>query len=300
MSLVRCGGSLSSGSLGDLAVVGGRCLGGASFALWVSGPFSLSCSAAPAELQPFFHPWAGSDRCGVRPVGQGGYRACSSFARFLQPSLCDSQGHQWVAPGDRPLAPEQLCGCLPFSYGDRPNCSSIPSGRGLVGIPGSPGCLPSGSGSSIFSPVPQVLRGRVGLPVPHALFWPFYGSSGLYHVSAIMHRHGFRILRYLNDWLVLASTFQESVWARDFLLWLCQRLGIRVNLPKSSLTPLQTQDYLGITIQTIPLRVFPTLKRIQKLSLLLQDFLSTRCPFGDSCWGSCPQCLLWFPAPAFV
>ena len=40
-------------------------------------------------------------------------------------------------------------------------------------------------------------------------------------VSAIIHRHGFRILWYLDDWLVLASTFQESVWARDFLLWLC-------------------------------------------------------------------------------
>ena len=95
-------------------------------------------------------------------------------------------------------------------------------------------------------------------------------------VSVIMHRHGFRILRYLDDWLVLASTFQESVRARDLLLWLCQHLGIRFNLPKSSLTPMQTQDYLGIMIQTLPLRVFPTLKRIQKLSLLLQDFLSTR------------------------
>ena len=62
-------------------------------------------------------------------------------------------------------------------------------------------------------------------------------------VSAVMHRHGFQILRYLDDWLVLASTFQESVWARDFLLWLCQCLGIRVNLPKSSLTPMQTRDY---------------------------------------------------------
>ena len=65
-------------------------------------------------------------------------------------------------------------------------------------------------------------------------------------VSVIMHRHGFRILRYLDDWLVLASTFQESVQARNFLLWLCQNLGIHVNLPKSSLTPMQTQDYLGI------------------------------------------------------
>ena len=83
-------------------------------------------------------------------------------------------------------------------------------------------------------------------------------------VSAIMHRHWFQILRYLDDWLVLASTFQEIARARDFLLWLCHQLGIRVNLPKSSLDPSQTQDYLGMTIQTSPLRVFPTFKQVQK------------------------------------
>ena len=88
-------------------------------------------------------------------------------------------------------------------------------------------------------------------------------------VSAIMHRHRFRILRYLYDWLVLASIFQEIVRARGF------SSGC-VNLPKSSFDPSRNQDYLGMTIQTFPLRVFPTLKRIQKLSLLLQDFLSTR------------------------
>ena len=64
-------------------------------------------------------------------------------------------------------------------------------------------------------------------------------------VSAIMHRHGFRILRYLDDWLVLASTFQEIVRARDFILWLFSHLGICVNLPKSSLDPSQTQDYFN-------------------------------------------------------
>ena len=30
-------------------------------------------------------------------------------------------------------------------------------------------------------------------------------------VSSIMHHHGFRLLRYLDDWLVLCSTFQEIV-----------------------------------------------------------------------------------------
>ena len=95
-------------------------------------------------------------------------------------------------------------------------------------------------------------------------------------VSSIMHRHGFRLLRYLDDWLVLGFTFQELVRARDFLLWLCRLLGIIVNPSNSSLVPTQTLDYLGMTLGTSPLRVFLTLKRVQKFSLLLQEFLYDR------------------------
>ena len=95
-------------------------------------------------------------------------------------------------------------------------------------------------------------------------------------ISSIMHRHGFRLLRYLDDWLVLGSTIQDLVRARDFLLWLCRHLGVIVNLSKSSLVQTQTLDYLGMTLETFPLRVFPTLKRVQKFSLLLQAFLSDR------------------------
>ena len=93
-------------------------------------------------------------------------------------------------------------------------------------------------------------------------------------VSSIMHRQGFQILRYLDDWLVLGSSYREIERARDFLLWLCHQLGIQINIPKSSLTPTQSLDYLGMTIRTVPLRVFLTLKRFQKLSSPLQSFLS--------------------------
>ena len=95
-------------------------------------------------------------------------------------------------------------------------------------------------------------------------------------ISSIMHHHGFRLLHYLDDWLVLGSTFQDLMRARDFLLWLCHLLGVIVNTSKSSLVPTQTLDYLGMTLEISPLRVFPTLKRVQKFSLLLQDFLSDR------------------------
>ena len=77
-----------------------------------------------------------------------------------------------------------------------------------------------------------------------ALFFGLFSAPRVFtrvmaRVSSIMHRHGFRLLCYLDDWLVLGSTFQELVRAKDFLLWLCRLLGIIVNPSKSSLSRLR-------------------------------------------------------------
>ena len=93
-------------------------------------------------------------------------------------------------------------------------------------------------------------------------------------ISSIMHRHGFRILRYLDDWLVLGSSLEEIVRARDFLLSLCEELGVFVNVAKSSLQPTQTIDYLGMPLQSTPLRAFPTQARIQKVLSLVSSSLT--------------------------
>ena len=95
-------------------------------------------------------------------------------------------------------------------------------------------------------------------------------------VSSIMHRYGFRILRYLDDWLVLGSSFQEIMRARDFLLWLCDQLGILVNHSKGTLTLSQRLDYLGMTLQSNPLRAFPTQARVRKALSLVTEFESSR------------------------
>ena len=63
---------------------------------------------------------------------------------------------------------------------------------------------------------------------------------------------------------------------RDFLLALCSELGIQVNLSKSSLTPSQRQDYLGMMLQSSPLRAFPTQARVQKVLCLVDEFSSSR------------------------
>ena len=42
-------------------------------------------------------------------------------------------------------------------------------------------------------------------------------------VSVMLHDLGVRILQYQDDWLVLASSWKESQWARDIVLNLCRQ-----------------------------------------------------------------------------
>ena len=74
-------------------------------------------------------------------------------------------------------------------------------------------------------------------------------------VSAWAHSHGIRLLRYLDDWLVLSSSEREAKQAVQSLLSLCRSLGIVIN-EKLDLVPSQTAKYLGMTIDTKAGKVF--------------------------------------------
>ena len=65
-------------------------------------------------------------------------------------------------------------------------------------------------------------------------------TSVMVLVSFMLHDVGILILRYLDSWLVLASSRKEALWARDVVLNLCHQLGIVVNLAKSHLNPSRT------------------------------------------------------------
>ena len=95
-------------------------------------------------------------------------------------------------------------------------------------------------------------------------------------VSSIIHRHGFRILRYLNNWARPWILLQGDCAGRGTFCCHCKELGILVNLSKSSLTPTQTIDYLGMSLQSTPLRAFPMQARIQKVLSLVAEFASSR------------------------
>ena len=94
-------------------------------------------------------------------------------------------------------------------------------------------------------------------------------------VSAILHRHGVRMLRYLDDWLILASSEIACLQSRDRLLTVCTELGIQVNLTKSSLVPSQSIVYLGMEILSLPFIARPTPTRADNLIRLIEEFLST-------------------------
>ena len=93
-------------------------------------------------------------------------------------------------------------------------------------------------------------------------------------VSAWAHTRGVRLLRYLDDWLVLARARQH---VRD-LLSLCNSLGVVLNREKSDLNPSQSVEYLGMTIYTVAARAYPTLPRIDKFIATARKFLVRRDP----------------------
>ena len=93
-------------------------------------------------------------------------------------------------------------------------------------------------------------------------------------VSAILHRMGVRLRRYLDDWLLQASSHEQVLLALRTVLRLCRSLGIVVNWEKSQVIPTQQMVYLGIILDSTAFRASPALKRVEKLLSIGDVFLS--------------------------
>ena len=97
-------------------------------------------------------------------------------------------------------------------------------------------------------------------------------------VSAWAHARGIRLLRYLDDWLVLSSSEKKAKESIRELLSLCRTLGIVINEKKSDLVPSQSAKYLGMTIDTSAGKVFPSLARVEKFLAVAERFCSMQSP----------------------
>ena len=93
-------------------------------------------------------------------------------------------------------------------------------------------------------------------------------------VSAILHRMGVRLRRYLDDWLLQASSREQVLLAPRTVLRLCRSMGIVVNWEKSQVIPTQQMVYLGVILNSTTFRASPALKRVEKLLSIGDVFLS--------------------------
>ena len=94
-------------------------------------------------------------------------------------------------------------------------------------------------------------------------------------VSAILHSFGVRLRRYLNDWLIQASSREQVLLSLRTVLCLCNSLGIVVSWKKSQLVPTQTICYLGVILDSISFRASRAQKRVDKLLSIDDVFLSS-------------------------
>ena len=95
-------------------------------------------------------------------------------------------------------------------------------------------------------------------------------------VSAFLHCTGIRLRRYLDDWLIQASSRGQVLLALNTVLQLCHSLGIVVNWEKSQLTPTQRMVYLGVLLDSVSFRASLALKRVEKLLSIGDVFLSCK------------------------
>ena len=266
---------------------GSGCLGRGGLARGIRDPFLTKTSFVRptpphAVLYPVFHQGKSFGAGVPRSPPQTSHRTGSSDSRLLQSPICGPEGFRGVAPRHRPVYPEHLHRISAISHGDSSVRPPFHSPRRLVDLPRSAGRIPPGSGPSGIASVSSLHHGRSPLPVQVLCFGlttaPQVFTWLMAPISAILHRYCIRMLRYLDDWLILAESRTTGIQARDRLLQVCEELGLQVNCRKSSLIPSQDMTYLDMQIQSVRFITNLTATWVGNLLKIIELFLSSPDP----------------------
>ena len=65
--------------------------------------------------------------------------------------------------------------------------------------------------------------------------------------------------------LLIGHSLQEIVMSRDTIIFLLQNLGFAINWKKSVLTPVQEIEFLGLTINSVTMKLSLNKTKIQKV-----------------------------------
>ena len=214
-----------------------------------SNPFTGVC------LQ--FHQGQSSGGRGSGSAEQGCLRAGSaSISRLLQPVIHGYESFRGVETGHRPFHSELGDSADILPDGDTSIRSSLGSSRGLDGVSGLEGGVLAGANAPGFTQVPQVHGGGGEVYQFKVLCFGLSTATQVFTrvmapVSAILHRMGVRLRRYLDDWLLQASSREQALLALRPVLQLCRRLRIVVNWDRSQVIPTQQMVYLGVILDSL-------------------------------------------------
>ena len=68
---------------------------------------------------------------------------------------------------------------------------------------------------------------------------------------SLLRRLKIRIVIYIDDMLVMATSLEEITIARDTVVYLLQALGFTLNEKKSMLKPCQIMEFLGVIVNSL-------------------------------------------------
>ena len=98
-------------------------------------------------------------------------------------------------------------------------------------------------------------------------------TSLLAPVAATLRAQGIRVHRYLDDWLIRATSIQEAHQHTSQVVQLFDSLGLLVRREKSDFTPRQDFVFLGVRFNLLTGTVAPPEAKIQKVIQLVQSIL---------------------------
>ena len=97
----------------------------------------------------------------------------------------------------------------------------------------------------------QIPLERPSIRVLLPLLRPFSSSSGFYKAIkspylSLLRKLNVRIVIYLDDMLLMVSSLEDLLVARDTLIFILQHLGFLINVKDSCLEPKSTLEFLGV------------------------------------------------------
>ena len=219
-------------------------------------------------------------RGGKQDVGKRRHRIGStSRSRLLQSCLCGTK--TWtreVASNNRLVDTQQVRRGPSVQIRNTEVRTSSSRKRRLDGLYRSTGRVLPDSRSQGLSEVPTIRMAQHSLlfkalcfglsPAPQ-VFTRVFGV-----VAAHLHAQGVRLLRYLDDWLILGDSPESVARSLRTVSNLCDDLGVRINVKKSDWTPSQRTIYLGMVLDSRQFRASPSPERIERFEKLATLFLT--------------------------